>query len=383
LKDLRESFARIEIQASEPVVPFKETISSFPALNEDMESESVSVGTVNFSIGGNSCSVTVRCLPLSDIVRKYLLDSQDILQNISQESKSTNEMKLSFMAKLKSKFEESSISGQNPLKIDWLKVISNLVAFGPKKTGSNLFINEIANSGWKMWLDKENTENNDTVQSSISEYENSFLQAFNIATQSGPLCAEPMSGVCLVVEKFEIESDGNGETYILASSSILGGQLISSVADSFRLAFLKWSPRLMLAMYSCELQTPTDILGKVYAVLNRRKAKILSEEMKDGTSFFTIYATMHVIDSFGFADDIRKKTSGAASPQLLFYGFELLDIDPFWVPATELELEDYGEKYDRRNPALYYMNLIRKRKGMPVDEKLVEHAEKQKTLKSQ
>jgi predicted ThiF/HesA family dinucleotide-utilizing enzyme len=29
------------------------------------------------------------------------------------------------------------------------------------------------------------------------------------------------------------------------------------------------------------------------------------------------------------------------------------------------------------------MNLIRKRKGMAVDEKLVEYAEKQKTLKSQ
>lgn len=145
-------------------------------------------------------------------------------------------------------------------------------------------------------------------------------------------------------------------------------------------------------MYSCELQTPTDILGKVYGVLNRRRGKILSEEMKDGTTFFTINAIMPVIDSFGFADgfvlsinqlDLRKKTSGAASPQLLFCGFELLDIDPFWVPSTEEELEDYGEKYDRRNPALDYMNLIRKRKGMAIDEKIVEHAEKQKTLKSQ
>jgi ribosome assembly protein 1 len=86
------------------------------------------------------------------------------------------------------------------------------------------------------------------------------------------------------------------------SSSILGGQIISAVCEALKRSFLLWSPRLMLAMYSCELQTPTDMLGKVYAVLNRRRGKILSEDMKDGTSYFTINASMPVIESFGFAD---------------------------------------------------------------------------------
>lgn len=89
---------------------------------------------------------------------------------------------------------------------------------------------------------------------------------------------------------------------ISVSSMVLGGQIISTVAEVFKSAFLKWSPRLMLAMYSCELQTPMDIVGKVYGVLNRRHGKILSEELKDGTTFFTINATMPVVESFGFAD---------------------------------------------------------------------------------
>lgn len=67
----------------------------------------------------------------------------------------------------------------------------------------------------------------------------------------------------------------------------------------------------------------------------------MAEEMKEGTSFFTVSALLPVAESFGFADgmensvrreagmiyyllavfsDIRKRTSGAASPQLIFSG---------------------------------------------------------------
>lgn len=79
--------------------------------------------------------------------------------------------------------------------------------------------------------------------------------------------------------------------------------------------------------------------------------------------------------------EIRKRTSGAASPQLVFHGYELLDQDPFWVPTTEEELEDLGEKADKENVARRYMDSVRKRKGLFVEKKVVEHAEKQRTLK--
>ena len=44
------------------------------------------------------------------------------------------------------------------------------------------------------------------------------------------------------------------------------------------------------------------------------------------------------------------------------YSFELLDQDPFWVPTTEEELEDLGEKADRENVAKRYMDTVRRRK---------------------
>lgn len=59
----------------------------------------------------------------------------------------------------------------------------------------------------------------------------------------------------------------------------------------------------------------------------------------------------------------------------------MLPSDPFWVPTTEEELLHFGEKADVESQARLYMNAVRKRKGLPVDEKIVEHAEKQRTLK--
>lgn len=104
--------------------------------------------------------------------------------------------------------------------------------------------------------------------------------------------------------------------------------------------------------------------------------------MNEGTPFFTIISVLPVAESFGFSEEIRKRTSGAASPQLIFHGYEMLDVDPFWVPSTEEELEDLGELADRENVAKKYMDGVRRRKGLFVaGKKLVESAEKQKTLK--
>jgi ribosome assembly protein 1 len=121
----------------------------------------------------------------------------------------------------------------------------------------------------------------------------------------------------------------------------LTGEVIKTMRDSIKAGFLDWSPRIMLAMYSCEIQASTDVLGKVYAVLTRRRGTILSEVLSEvggasttGNQTFTISALLPVAESFGFSDEIRKKSSGSASPQLRFTGFEMLDEDPFWVPFT-------------------------------------------------
>ncbi|KAK7009909.1 Elongation factor-like GTPase 1, partial [Biomphalaria glabrata] len=58
----------------------------------------------------------------------------------------------------------------------------------------------------------------------------------------------------------------------------------------------------------------------------------------------------------------------------------VIPVDPFWVPTTEEEYMHYGEKADAENRARVYMNQVRKRKGLSTNEKIVEFAEKQRTL---
>ncbi|KAM1045283.1 hypothetical protein ACFX2A_037130 [Malus domestica] len=49
---------------------------------------------------------------------------------------------------------------------------------------------------------------------------------------------------------------------------------------------LQRKPRLVEAMYFCELNTTTEHLGSMYAVLGRRRARVLKEEMQEGYPLF-------------------------------------------------------------------------------------------------
>ncbi|XP_018785563.1 PREDICTED: elongation factor-like GTPase 1 [Bactrocera latifrons] len=118
----------------------------------------------------------------------------------------------------------------------------------------------------------------------------------------------------------------------------------------------------------------------MYAVIGRRHGKILSGDSIQGSGNFSVLAILPVIESFNFAQEIRKQTSGLANPQLMFSHWEVINIDPFWVPTTEEEIAHYGEKADSANRAKVYMDSVRRRKGLYVDDKVVEHAEKQRTL---
>lgn len=140
------------------------------------------------------------------------------------------------------------------------------------------------------------------------EFDESIDSGFQIATFQGPLCAEPVVGMAWIVEEIAITESEDQSSKMVA----VVGSLISSVKDACRAGMLDWSPRIKLAMYTCDIQassgcccselTPADVLGKVYAVVARRRGRIVAEEMKEGTSFFSIKSMLPVVESFGFAD---------------------------------------------------------------------------------
>jgi ribosome assembly protein 1 len=57
----------------------------------------------------------------------------------------------------------------------------------------------------------------------------------------------------------------------------------------------------MEAMYKLELQCVPEMLGNLFSVIARRRGRILSDKVKEGTSLFIINALLPVAESFGFA----------------------------------------------------------------------------------
>ncbi|KFK45035.1 hypothetical protein AALP_AA1G335800 [Arabis alpina] len=57
----------------------------------------------------------------------------------------------------------------------------------------------------------------------------------------------------------------------------------------------------------------------------------------------------------------------------------MLEEDPFFVPKTEEEIEKFGDGASvLSNTARKLINAVRRRKGLYVEEKMVQHATKQR-----
>ncbi|KDQ62198.1 hypothetical protein JAAARDRAFT_203395 [Jaapia argillacea MUCL 33604] len=394
LKDLRERFAKVEIHASKPIVPFRETAVRGVEMAPPKFAPAAR-GTIRGSSTHGLVTFTIRAVPLPKTILEFLLDNVLVIRRILHDPKSSvvagdlDEEEADLQGEVYRKptvRPENFWSGLNEkckeVGGDWADVSDKVWAFGPHGAGGCLLIDSRKGpsvNSLKRRSERSKAEEN--KEEIFRDFENHVETGFQLATFQGPLCAEPVEGMAYFVESVEVDYKGVEEEKGQNTMAQVTGSLISGVRDACRNGLLDWSPRLLLAMYTCDIQASTDVLGKVYGVVARRRGHIVSEEMREGTTFFSIKALLPVVESFGFADDIRKRTSGAASPQLIFSGYEMLDQDPFWVPTTEEELEDLGEKADRSNVAKGYMDAVRERKGMFVDRKIVEFAEKQRTLK--
>ncbi|KAF8349218.1 translation elongation factor 2 [Amanita rubescens] len=398
LKDLRERFARVEIQPSAPIVPFRETAIKAADM-APTKTPNVPRGTIRGASSNSVVKFSIRAVPLPRVVLDFLLDNILTLKKIQQERKAKETDKSAeHTHEPEDDDVELDISGPeqfwNVLQekcreagSEWVGQVDRIWAFGPHRAGGCVLIDarrDVIPNSLKHRLNGARTEeirHASEAERFTHSFDHQIETGFQLATFQGPLCAEPVEGLAYFVESVVVDKECLETQKEENKTAQVAGSLISAVRDACRNGLLDWSPRLMLAMYTCDIQASTDVLGRMYAVIAKRRGRIVAEEMKEGTSFFNVTALLPVVESFGFADDIRKRTSGAASPQLLFSGYELLDQDPFWVPTTEEELEDLGEKADRSNIAKGYMDAVRGRKGMFVDRKIVEFAEKQRTLK--
>lgn len=84
----------------------------------------------------------------------------------------------------------------------WRKTVDKIWAVGPKGSFTNLLLNNVAeyerSNVWFSLLDNE-SESDLTVR----EYDNSIVSGFQLATQAGPMCEEPMTGVAFFVNEWK------------------------------------------------------------------------------------------------------------------------------------------------------------------------------------
>ena len=423
LKDLKERFAKVDFTVSSPMVPFRETVnvSGELALNpsvwrdriESYRGEGVTDnGTMTVVTDNGHCKIGIRAMPIPKVIVDFLVKNRKRLNSETERQILIEEFKQILRS-------EDDVKNSPYWNENWLE--RKIWTFGPRRDGPNILLCNVESlnkeetlltTGDSSWFFKPKPG------TLFYQSQSSILTGFQVATESGPICSEPMMGVAFVIESFEYigipesSEDADADNCDDLRSKIIMstcGQLISSVKEACHRSFLYFSPRLSVSMYSCDIQTSAEMLGRVYSALSKRNGKIVSEDYNDGTGFFTVKSLLPVIESFGFADDLRSRTSGLAIPQLLFHGFEIFDQDPFKIPTSKQDEDSDGSEdedsnvnnngnsnsnnYDTptmadltasmaaENVALCYMIQVRERKGLFVERKLVQFAEKQRTLK--
>ncbi|KAL2620565.1 hypothetical protein R1flu_000770 [Riccia fluitans] len=364
IKDLKERFARVEFEVSPPLVGFRETIE----VEEIGGANQSSVAQVVTPNGRSTIRVHVTRLP--DSLTQVLDGSYEFLRNIIDENKVTSRLSTtskqgslypgensgddpvtSLRNRLLAAVETGLEDGKTEEVKKWTDKLKRIWALGPRRVGPNILIlpdetGSVVKEGGSVssangdaedvalvkgyprvsdklgfvgkQADRSTTDDDHSMLFKEAEsLESSVIAGFQLATAQGPLCEEPMWGLAFTVEV--LVNTRERLTADFTESSSLGPDATAGSAG---------------------------------------------------------------VESYGGAlsDELRRKTSGFASPQLVLSHWEPLPEDPFFVPKTEEEIEEFGDGSSvLQNTARKLIDSVRRRKGLPVEEKIVQFATKQRT----
>ena len=372
LTDLKERYAGIELRVSQPTVQFLETVAQpLPGQQQSEDECVISPGTVKIQVPNSPLSFTIRCHPLSEEAIDCISKHEELVRKIHRVLKQNQQCGVDIrenVAHFKEKLKEQSTFN-----------VDNVLSFGPFGCESNVLTCEDSCSlaARRVWDFDKTLPLDDKI--SIQTVYNSIVNGFQLAATAGPICEEPMRGVCFTILDAELDAT-MVENYSMGS---LNGHTVSLVKEICRRAFSSLPQRLMVAMYSCTVQTSPETLGKLHGVIARRFGKVTNEDTNDTCTQFFVSAAIPVIESFGLADELRKKTSGLVlDPQLKFSHWEVLEADPTVSVLIVDEEADVDETLEMslHHQARRYMLAVRRRKGLPTGEQLVVKAEKQRNL---
>ena len=155
----------------------------------------------------------------------------------------------------------------------------------------------------------------------LEEIQSSVVAGYEVATQKGPLCNEPMRGVKIEIEDVKLHADaihrGMGQIMPTTRSVVYG-------------AVLKCSPRLMEPIYKCTITVPDTYAGGLYSLITgkERRGTVIDDAYKEGSSDKLITCYLPVAGSFGFNAELKGATGGKGFAQMSYSHWEIINSDP-------------------------------------------------------
>jgi elongation factor 2 len=272
LNDLCNEYTNIEIIKSDPVVPYKETVT-----------EKSSIQCLAKSANKHN-RIYLEAEPLKD----------DLVLAIEDGSLNTNDD----MKKIAKALQDTYGWDQFEAKKVW--------CFGPDAVGPNVLV-----------------DTTKAVQY-LLEIKDSMLTAFAWATKEGIVAEENVRGCRYNIMDVELHTDAIHRG---------GNQIIQTARRVYLAAQHTAQPRFVEPIFLVDIACPSDCMGGVYQCFNQRRGVVFSEESVAGTPMLNVKAHLPVSESFGFTAHLRSLTSGQAFPQCMFDHWELIADDPFDVKS--------------------------------------------------
>lgn len=267
LKDLKERYAKCEIQVGSPIVPYRESIVSAPEMPAPKNPE-LPRGTVIATTLSKQLTIRIRVRPLPSPVADFLSRNTATIKKLHSSkgrkeheptaaeaaegiignvhaggSQETNILSgESFKRELQHVLE--SVEEDNNV---WREAMNQTIEFGPKRMGPNILLDATADgSGDRFFEDPGHASRKRSRSLELCSDKISY--AFQLATTQGPLCHEPVQGIAVFLEEVTVAENAEDE------SGRLIGEIIRCGREAIYQGFHDWSPRILLAMYSCEIQ---------------------------------------------------------------------------------------------------------------------------------
>lgn len=164
LKDLKERFAKCEIQAGEPIVPYRESIVAAAEMNPPKDAN-LPRGTVIGETAGKHVSVRLRVRPLPPSVTEFLGKNAGAIKKLYAERRAEEETNNNTQNHVVPETEDDGIHEADKREIGhslsfddfkkqlhdafaqakgqkevWTDVIDKITAFGPRRIGPNILV---------------------------------------------------------------------------------------------------------------------------------------------------------------------------------------------------------------------------------------------------